>query len=139
MFVGLVLWASPVYGGTFQLHTFTSFVESLIERGIISEGMADKARNIAGIVTQIDSGAVAQSTALNASYAVVSVSQYIQYANHTYTQGDDIEGVILLIENTSEESRMFEAKRGCQVVYALYDEVEMVYDSATTEQCQTDE
>ena len=139
LFVGLVLWASPVYGGTFQLHTVSSFVESLIERGIISEGMAEKARVVANMITQVETETVAQDTALNAPYATVSVSQYIQYANHTYAQGEDVEGVILLIENTSEESRMFEAKRGCQITYTVYDGDTVVYDSASSEQCQTDE
>lgn len=69
----------------------------------------------------------------------VSVSQLIKYANSEYVEGDDVEGLLLLVENTADAEAVLEAKRKCQVVYRIFSDEALVYDSATSERCKTDE
>jgi len=134
-------WALPVYGGTFQLHTVNSFVEGLIAQGIIPPAMADKARVVAGVFVRTEAASEVPTpvAGMGAEHVQVSASQYINYSDRTYAPGEDIEGLILLVENTSDETIELEAKRGCQITYRIYRGDELVFDRDATERCQTDE
>lgn len=138
-FVGLGAWASPAYGGAFELYTINSFVNLLIEKGIIPEREADTAHELADIIKQVE-GFTESASARNADKVTVRVSQDIEQANLEFAFGTDIEGMLLLVQNTTTELVQLEAKRGCQVVYRIYDEAgTLLYDSAQSEVCQTDE
>jgi len=139
----ITLVALPAYGGTNELYTVPGFVEKLIDKGIIPSGMAEKARTFAHMISRSEDAGQGVDTpegALNAQYAEVRVSQYIENGSRTYQAGQDITGLVLLLKNTStaEEPIEFEAKRGCQVVYRIYDEDDtLLYDSSTSDKCQT--
>jgi hypothetical protein len=66
--------------------------------------------------------------------------QLIEHANLEFAAGTDITGPLVIVKNMSASSTVLEAKRQCQVVYRIYDTADtLLYDSATTEVCTTDE
>jgi hypothetical protein len=133
----LLVVALPAYGGTFQLYTISGFVDTLIERGIIPENMATKARELAAVVRVVDD--VRMPDVPDQEHLDVSVSQLIQYASRTYEEGEDVRGLVLLATNTHTEDVYPSARRGCQVVYRIYKDDVLEYDSATRNACATDE
>ncbi|MBP9759864.1 MAG: hypothetical protein KBD24_00660 [Candidatus Pacebacteria bacterium] len=141
LLVAGVVWAAPVAGATMHLYTTSGFVEMLIEKGVVPEGMAERARAFARFVTRGDDAVPAPPAkgALNADKVSVSVSQYIAQANRTYEVGKDVTGLLLTVRNSTEEAITLEAKRGCQVVYRIFSDKTLVYDSAGSDRCTNDE
>lgn len=133
----LLVVAFPAYGWTLQIYTMNGFVEHLIEKGIIPERMVPKARELVAAAT-----AVEKAQALETPYSDqinVHVSQLIQHASRTYKAGGTIDGLLLLVTNESKEDVYPAAKRGCQVVYRIYKDGKLLYDSATAGRCATTE
>ena len=141
LLVAGAVWAAPVSGPTFTLYTMHGFVEMLIERGIISPGLADKARSYANIFSRVDDVEEenVEHGKLNADKVSVSISQLIQFSKLEFAEGTDVEGLVLLVTNETDAQIMLEANRGCQVFYRIFDGDTMLYDSATQEKCQTQE
>lgn len=140
LLVAGAVWAAPVSGPTFTLYTVHGFVEMLIERGIISPGFADKARSYANIFSRVDDAEEkAEQSMQNADKVSVSLSQLIQYSKLEFAEGSDVEGMLLMVTNETDAPITLEAKRGCQVLYRIYDGDTMLFDSATQEKCKTDE
>jgi hypothetical protein len=136
----VVVHASGI-GKTYTLYTVPGFVDALIARGIIPEAAAGKARTLMRMVLQSEEQANPQPTgALNADKVRVTVSQLIEQSDLTFDARMDIKGPILLVKNTTKEKITLEAKRHCQVVYRIYDTKDvLLYDSATSKKCTTDE
>ncbi len=135
----LVVHASGI-NRTYTLYTLPGFVDALITRGIVPPAAAGKARELARMITRSEQGATTHKGALNADKVTVTVSKLIEQANLEYDARVDIKGPILIVKNISSEATTLEAKRRCQIVYRVYDTDDvMVYDSATTEACMTNE
>ncbi len=149
----VIVWAGPVHAQTFVLETTHGFVQLLIDKGIIPEALAGKARELASMIEALEghattspattNSATASSTPqgpLNADKVDVSVSQLIENGSLTYNHLEDVKGLLLLVKNTTDQDITLEAKRHCQVVYRIYDANDkLVYDSSTSNQCQTNE
>ncbi len=139
----LIATSGVVYAQTFRLYTLSGFAEELMSRGIIPSPLHEKARSLVRMIERIEDAKDAiptQTPALNADKTAVTVSQLIEHANGNYEEGKDIEGLLLLVENTSTSTIELEAVRGCQVVYRiLAADGAVVYDSGTKEKCTTDE
>lgn len=134
----LLIVALPAYGETFQLYTVRGFVEHLIERGIIPEPMAPKARELAAAVRTVDHVRSASAPPYR-EYIDVGVSQLIEHASRTYEAGAVIDGLLVLATNEHTEDVYPTARRNCQITYRIYDGEELLYDSATGAACATDE
>lgn len=134
----VIVHASPV-GRTYTLHTIQSFTELLIGKGIIPQGVADTARTYANMISRVDRAPAEPTKALNADKVVVSVSQLIDQANLEFAPGKDIKGPLLMVKNTTAEGVTLEAKRHCQIVYRIYTDDSLMYDSVSTEKCSTNE
>lgn len=136
----LIVVALPAYGATFQLYTLHGFVESLIERGIVPEHMAGKARELANAIQVIDDVHSEEAVVPDHEHVRVSVSQLIEHASRTYRAGGTIDGLLLLATNEHTEDIYPSALRGCQVVYRIYDTDEtLLYDRSTATSCKTEE
>jgi hypothetical protein len=133
------LHAAPVYGGTSQPHAIHGFVEMLIEKNIVPSHLASKARAFAAMITRADTTVSEPTHARNANSVDVRISQLIQHADLTYSPGENIDGLLVLVTNTTGEEVVLEAVRKCQVVYRIYRGHELLYDSAAKDICQTDE
>ncbi len=141
LFIGLLAVGSVAYAAqTYHLYTLDGFVEHLIERGVIPQSLAPKARELAAFIGKaedVQQDAVASQTP-NADKVEVTVSQLIEQGTRTYAQGADVKGLLLLVKSKATSTVELAAKRKCQVVYRIYDENDsLVYDSATSEQCKT--
>jgi hypothetical protein len=133
----LLAVALPAYGGTVELYTLRGFVDMLIEKNIVPVDMAEKARELASFISSAES--VVHPRAPYADAIDVSASQLIEYSFRTYEQGDEVRGIILLAENTTQQDVYPTAVRGCQITYRIFNGDEIVYDSATKHSCATDE
>lgn len=151
-YLALLISTALLAGGFVSAATLTSsseatwrtplgFVELLIARNIISSEHAERARAFARMFsdTSPNDGVGTPRTMHDADKVRVSVSQLIQHANSEYVEGDDVEGLLLLVENTTDIEAVLEAKRKCQVVYRIFSDDALVYDSATSKRCMTDE
>lgn len=119
--------------------SFVSLVERLIEVGIIPE---QKAQEALAAAVRLEPYREQETTSevMNAQKVDVVVSQLIEHSDLSYKENEPIKGLLLLVKNTTTDATVLEAKRGCQVVYQIYDEDdELVYDGAASERCQTDE
>lgn len=144
LLVGLALVSGVAYARTYELYTLSGFVESLIERGFIPNSMAGKARDLVQTIEKVeDSGTVnvpEEEQYPNSDKVTLKATQLIEHANLEYQAGTPVEGLLLVVENPTEESLVLSAVRKCQVVYRIYNAAdEMLYDSSTSEVCQTDE
>ncbi len=137
----LVATTGIVYAQTYRLYTLGGFVEMLIERGIVTSAVAQKAREIVKLVERVeDAPTPTIPTHLNANKVEVSVSQLIEHANLNYKAGSDIRGLLLLVKNMSTSTIELETKRRCQVVYRIKDGGGTVlYNKDTSEQCSKNE
>lgn len=135
---GVIVHASPL-GRTYTLFSIQGFTNHLIDMGIIPQTLAEKARELAYLVSK--KPVISETpTVLNADKVSVSVSQVITHANLEFAEGDDIKGILLVVRNTSDARVDLEAKRRCQVVYRIYDaEEHLVYESTTREVCKNAE
>lgn len=135
---GVVVWAAPLSSTSYALYTPSGFVDLLVTRGLIPEGLAPKARSLAALLTRNAPAAHPSQAPMNADKVKVSVSQLIEHGTLTYNRFEDIKGLLLLVQNTTNERITLEARRKCQVVYRVYDaEGALVYDGATSERCRT--
>ncbi len=124
----------------FVLYSMTGFIEMLIERGIISTEKQETARELGQMFNESEVKNDTKDVAMNADKVSVKVSQFIGESDGVYNQYEDIDGLLLLITNETDEPIMLEAKRGCQVVYTIYDETGTeLYTSKDTDRCTTDE
>ncbi len=140
LLTGGMFFIKTVNASSFNLYTPSGFIDFLIEKGIIPESKADKARELFSLAENINTSENESEKTLNSDKVEVSVNQLIQYANLKYEAYTDIEGLLLLVKNISDEDIFLEAKRGCAVTYEIYDdENNLVYNSADEEKCQTDE
>lgn len=126
----------------YTMYTPYGFLEMLLERGIIAQEKSEKAKELLSLIQHIETiqKDPVEKSYPNAEFVTVTASQYIQHGDLTYNQLEDIAGLLLVVQNSTDKPIMLEAKRGCQVTYAIYDESNvLVYDSAETKACQTDE
>lgn len=131
-----------VYAQTHTLYTTTGFVEMLIARGIVPQALAEKARSFASAISRVEDvqNSAEAPGAQNADNVEVSVSQLIEFSSLTFDAGSDVRGLLLVVKNPTTEVLTLEAKRGCQVQYKIYNRDDQeLYDSSTTEACQTEE
>lgn len=136
-FGGVVVWAAPLSSVPYALYTPNGFVDMLVTRGIIPESLAPKARAIASMLTRTPATPETSQAPMNADKVKVRVSQLIERGTRTFNRFEDIKGLLLLVQNTTNERITLEARRKCQVVYRVYDtEGSLVYDSATGERCR---
>jgi hypothetical protein len=132
----LVGTTGVVYAKTYHLFTMHGFVEELISRGVIPSILADKARELARAAQTVEDIQEEKDTAPNAEHVSVSASQLIEYGTRTYAEGDDIQGLLLLVKSNHDEMVALTAKRKCQVVYAIFNaDDEKVYDSSAEPHC----
>jgi hypothetical protein len=132
-----VFGATAVSGASHELYTITGLIDLLISKGIIGEAKAEYAHELARLIEQTED---TETTSSSSDNVEVSVSQYIEYGDLTYTTYEDIKGLLLTVKNTGDTAQTLEAKRNCQVVYRIYDDSEvLVYDSANEKKCQTKE
>jgi hypothetical protein len=143
LLLGLCLYGTNVSANvaTFHLVSMSGFVESLIAKDIISSDMSARAR---ALVRMVEAGTVQIHKVIhtrNADSVEVHVSRLIQYAGGDTTEGNDIEGLLLITKNTTSKPVELEAKRGCQVVYRIYstENDTLLYDSASEDRCVTKE
>ena len=135
--IGILFVSSHTYGATHQLYTSYGFINLLISKGIILESKTEKARELLNLIEKKESVA---GTVTSKDGIEVSVSQYIEHGDLTYTRFENIEGLLLAVKNTSDKAQMLTAKRGCQVVYRIYDSTDaLVYSSSDEKVCQTSE
>ncbi len=119
-----------------RLYTLSGFVDLLISKGITKDDSVEKAHELTKMIEASEN----QNKGINADKVEVSVSQLIKYGSLTYEANTDIEGLLFLIKNKTNEDITLEAKRGCQVIYKIYDiNDNLVYDSSAEEKCQTNE
>jgi hypothetical protein len=133
-----VYGADTITGANHELYTISGFIDLLISKGIISEAKATQARELAKFAEKIDEAKtdIAPST----DDVEVTVSQYIEYGDLTYSTFEDIKGLLLTVKNTSDTAKTLEAKRSCQVVYRIYDDKDvLLYDATDEKACQTTE
>lgn len=120
----------------FAQEDLRAFVALLVEKGIIGPAQQERAYSFveflgnAGRVTE-----EAPEGPLNADKVKVEVSQLIQHGNRTYSEGDEIRGLILTVVNTSNEIIQLEGRRRCVLSYKIYDGDELVYDSGAHAPC----
>jgi len=139
LLLGVSMWALPVYGGTFELRAVESFVDVLIERGIIPASFADRARSVVKLLGAGGTEENAPITPQNADKVKVSVSQFIEKSHLTFSKGEDVRGIVLLVKNSTTTDITLEAKRRCQVIYRIYQGDTLAYDSSTAENCKGNE
>ncbi len=122
-------------------YTPMGFVELLIERNIITANYAERARSYARLFSKSAPSADVSTPGMrDADKVRVTTSQLIRYSNLEFAVGEEIQGLLLLVENSSSTDAILEAKRKCQVTYRIFSDTEtLVYDSATEERCKTDE
>ena len=136
---GFAVWAAPVHTDSDQVR-WGSFVETLIDYGIIPEHMANKAREVLGLVERLEVQEQSQEGPMNADKVSVRASQLINVGNLTFEYGEDVKGLLLLVKNESEADIDLEAKRGCQVIYRVYNaDGNELYDSSSESKCDTNE
>lgn len=116
-----LLFAVPTYGAS-RPEQVRSFVETLIERGIIPEAMAARARLVVGNMPQ-------------STNVTVTVQELIQHSPLKVQQGEAIRGIVLLAENTGESSETLQYKEGCGILYRIFAGEELVYDHGAHESC----
>ena len=135
---GVVAFPGAAHANTFSLYTMEGFVEMLIKSGIIDARAQDRARDIVRALERIEAqnGAPLPKEAPAVS---VRVSQYIEHAGRTYSRSSDIEGLLLLVKNESDEPVTLYAYRGCHIVYTISKDGEVIYDSQTTPACKAKE
>ena len=115
------VFALPTYGAVTSNHVH-SFVEHLIERGIIPGDMAARARAlVAGMTGNAD---------IN-----VTVHELIQHSPLTVSRGDTIQGIVLLAENTGAAATTLRHKEGCGILYRIFSGEELIYDHSSHESC----
>ena len=132
-FVFAVILALPAYGGTVQLYSIHGFVDMLVARGIIPTQMSDKAHELATFIHAAEP--VLKPQVPYASDIEVTTSQLIQYSFRRYEQGNSIRGILLLAQNTSNTDVYPSAVRGCQIIYSIYKDETLLYDSSTKKAC----
>jgi hypothetical protein len=137
--VAVAATTGVVYANTHALYTTQGFVEELISRGIIPSSLAPKARELVQFIGAASTNEGVDMTPMNAEHVHVRASQLIENSKRTYVKGSDVQGLLVLVENTHTEPITLEAKRRCQVVYRIYENDVLLYDSATTEKCETTE
>lgn len=122
--------------GPVEAFSFKSFVEHLVEKGIIAPEKADKALKMAGIAEGLES----ENVGLNEDKIDLRVSQLIQFASREYPVGSNVEGLLLIVENTIDENVVLEARRRCAVTYRILDgDGKELYDNADKEICNSGE
>jgi len=137
--------AHPVYAASHKLFTIFGFIEMLLEKGIVSETNAEKARYLASFIEKVDAPqkeVVQGEEALRDDFEdiEVRVSQFIENGTRTYNTYEDVQGLILTVKNTTSEEILLHAIRKCQVVYRIFNEkAELLYDSSKGDACQTGE
>ncbi|KKS28198.1 MAG: hypothetical protein UV60_C0019G0008 [Parcubacteria group bacterium GW2011_GWA2_43_11] len=139
VFVSATLFTAPqAYGATHQLYTTYGFIDLLISRGIIATQQVERAREMGAIIMKTEKSETLSKP--STEDITVSVSQFIEHGDLTYTRFEDIEGLLLTVKNISEKSQTLTAKRKCQVVYYIYNDTDkLVYNSADETVCQTNE
>ncbi len=149
-FFAVILSTVLLAGGLASASSFASsdaeiagagdLVEYLIAQKIIPEPFAERARAFARLFSLHDgSQGVTEDRASDVDKVRVSTSQLIDHANLEYAVGDEVSGLLLLVENTTSIDAVLEAKRGCQVVYRIFSGEELLFDSANTDRCKTEE
>lgn len=132
--VALLLVVGVVYAKQAEALSLRAFVDMLIDAGIIAADKEEQAKRAAAALEPEPAQAEKEGLA-------VKVSQLIQYGNLTYAVGDDIEGLVMNIENTTEgELLLLTGRSDCIVSYKLFgDDDELLYDNGESEACQSGE
>jgi hypothetical protein len=131
---------TSVYGAEHALYTTSGFIDLLISKGIIPEEKVTKARELLTFVVRSEKKEEIQIEKMNADKVEVTVSQYIENGELTYNAFEDIEGLLLMVKNTTSEGLVLEAVRNCQVTYRIYDVTDtLLFDSGENEKCKVAE
>jgi hypothetical protein len=109
----------------------------LIEKDIVPAHMADKARELVSFIS--DAEPIVEPRTPYKDVVEVSVSQLIEHSFRKYDRGDEIRGIILLAENTSDQDIYPTAVRNCQITYQIFQGEAMLYDSASKRACEAQE
>jgi hypothetical protein len=140
-----VMWGSSVsafeirqVSNTHTLHTISSFVDLLIEKGIIPANSAVQARTYANVVERVH--AMREIEADTAPELTITASQLIEYSKLSFGRFEDIKGLVLLVENVSEQDTVLAHAQDCPVTYSVYDDTgATLFDSAGQTRCSSPE
>jgi hypothetical protein len=122
---------------TVELYTVQGFVEMLINKGLVPAPLADKARELARMITAADTATPEHAT--TTPMIEVRASQLIQHANLEFSPFEDVTGLVLLVKNTGPEAQTMVSNRFCEVVYRIYHGDTLLYDSSTQKKCASGE
>jgi hypothetical protein len=109
--------------------SLSEIVEFFIALGIIEGEKVAQAREavarLAGGEDTMDDAAIS-----------VRASVLIEHGDRRYEVGEDIEGLILLITNESDETQWISSNPNCRILYTIYDEPDdPVYTNRDTRAC----
>lgn len=108
-------------------------VELFITLGIIEDEQAARARNAAAGLSGVEEEAPAPQKREDIA---VRASILIEHGDKRYGVGEDVEGLILLIENEGDETTWISSNPDCRVLYTIYDEPDdPVYTNRDTAAC----
>jgi hypothetical protein len=122
-----------------QLFTLSGFVDHLIHTNVIDESNSEKARELVALIN-LTAEAKESTTDKESENVQVTASQYIENSALRFSRFSDIEGLLLLVENPTNDPVTLWMKRGCPVTYTISSETdEILYDSAQSESCTKNE
>lgn len=76
---------------------------------------------------------VTQQQATSTAPVSVNVSQLIAFSHLTFTEGEDVQGPLLIVTNQTDATLTLGARRQCQVTYKIFDERNtLLFDSASS-------
>jgi hypothetical protein len=131
--ISMFLVTPSVHASATNLYTLSSFVDVLIDKGIITSQNVIRAGEILHMLENIE-----LATEEN-KHITIEVSHYIEYGTREYQMFEDIKGIVLLVKNTSEKDVYVTANRSCPVLYTIYQNEELLYAKANEEKCKNSE
>ncbi len=135
LYIGVALLLVGACGATvtyaFEGGSATSFVSFLISKGFIPANKAEQALTFA---EKLDKVATLEPHASSTPKLItVNVSQLLEFSHRTFTEGDEVQGLLLIVTNESDITQTLEARRQCQVTYKIFDENDtLLFDSASS-------
>ncbi len=124
LFGVLAFLSVPAYT---QASAFSDLVTLFVAQGIIPTAQVEKAREVVRLQEQ---------STQSASSFTFSASQWIEYADRTYRQGETVRGLLLLAKNATDSTATLSLDSACPVVYRIYNKKdEQVYTNIDTPAC----
>jgi len=124
-----------VYVQRAEAISLRALIDLLLQRNIIPAEQKERAQEAVDVLSVLNPDAVDNPDAVE-----LSASQLIEFGDRTYREGDPIEGLILVVKNTGEETLALKGRRKCVLSYAILasDGTEL-YNSADRPVCNTGE